>query len=89
MLKRIFGRKRGFTNLNSEETHNLRSSPNIITMTKSRRMKWTRHVACMGTNRNAYRVLAGKLEGKRPLGRLRRRGKKNITMDLTDMCGLD
>jgi hypothetical protein len=53
--------------LHNEELHNLYSSPNIIRMIKSRRMSWAGHVARMGEKRNAYRILVGKPEGKRPL----------------------
>jgi hypothetical protein len=59
--------------LHNEELHNLYFSPNIIRMIKSRRMRWAGHVARMGETRNAYRRLVGKPEGKRPLGRPRRR----------------
>jgi hypothetical protein len=59
--------------LHNEELHNLYSAPNIIRMIKSRRMRWAGHVARMGETRNAYRILVGKPEGKRPLGRPRRR----------------
>jgi hypothetical protein len=59
-----------------EELHNLYSSPNIIRMIKSRRMRWARHVACMGVKRNAYRILVGK-----PEGRPRRRWVDNIKID--------
>jgi hypothetical protein len=52
-------------------SHNLYSSPSIITIIKSRRMKWSGHVARMGEKRNVYRLLVGKPEGKRPLGRPR------------------
>jgi hypothetical protein len=55
--------------LHNEELHNLYSSPNIIRKIKSRRMRWTGYVARMGKKRNAYRILVGKSEGKRPLGR--------------------
>jgi hypothetical protein len=55
------------------ELHNLYSSPSIIRMIKSRRMGWAGYVAQMEENRNTYRILVGKLEGKRPLGRPRRR----------------
>jgi hypothetical protein len=60
VLRRIFGRKRdevtgGWTKLHNEELHNLYSSPNIIRMSKSRRMRWAGHVARMGETRNAYR----------------------------------
>jgi hypothetical protein len=53
--------------LHNEELHNLYSSPNIIRLMKSRRMRWAGHVARMGEKRNAYRILVGKPEGKRPL----------------------
>jgi hypothetical protein len=62
--------------------HNLYSSPNTIRMIKSKRMRWAGHVAQMGETRNAYRILVGKPEGKRPLGRPRRRWVDNIKMDL-------
>jgi hypothetical protein len=68
-----------------EELHNLYSSPSIITMIKSRRMRWAGHVARMGTRRNAYRMLVGKPERKRPLGRLRRTWMGNIKMDLREI----
>jgi hypothetical protein len=60
------------------ELHYLYSLPNIIKMVKSRRMRWAGHVARMGEKRNAYRILVGKPEGKRPLGRPRRRCEDNI-----------
>jgi hypothetical protein len=59
-------------------------SPNIIGVTKLRRMRWAGHVARMG-KRNAYRILVGKPEGKRPLGRSRRRGVENIKIDLREI----
>ena len=59
--------------LRNDELHVLYSSPNIIRNLKSRRLKWIGHVACMEQSRNAYRVLVGKPEGKRPLGSPRRR----------------
>jgi hypothetical protein len=68
--------------LHNEELHNLYSSPSIIRMIESRRMKWTGHVARMGEKRNAYRIFLGKPEGKRPLGRPRCRWAGNIRMDL-------
>jgi hypothetical protein len=61
------------------------SSPNIIRMIKSRRMRWAGHAARMGETRNAYRILVGKPEGKRPLGRRRRRWVDNIKMDLREI----
>jgi hypothetical protein len=67
--------------LHNEELHNIYCSPSIIRMIKSRRVKWAGHVARMGAKRNAYTILVGKPEGKRPLGRQRRRWKNNIKMD--------
>jgi hypothetical protein len=79
---RIFGPKRdevigGWRKLHNEELHNLYSSPSIIRIIKSRRMRWAGHVARMGEKRNAYRILVGKPEGKIPLGRLRIGTKQN------------
>ena len=60
----------------------------VVRMIKSRRMRWAGHVACMGGERGVYRVLLGKLEGRRPLGRPRRRWADNIRMDLQEVgCG--
>jgi hypothetical protein len=59
--------------VHNEELHILYSSPNIIRETKSRRVTWAGHVACMGVNRKVCKVLVGKSKGKRPLGRLRSR----------------
>ena len=74
--------------LHNEELNGLYSSPNIVRAIKSRRMRWAGHVDCMGEERGAYRVLVGKLEGKRPLGRPRRRWVDNIRMDLQEVgCG--
>jgi hypothetical protein len=75
----------GWRKLHTEELHNLYSSPSIIRMIKSRRMRWAGHVARMGKKRNAYRILVGKPEEKRPLGRSRRRWVDNIKMDLRDI----
>jgi hypothetical protein len=66
--------------LSNEQLHNLYSSPNIIRIIKSRRMRWAGHVARMEEKRNVYRLLVGKPEGKRPLGRSRRRWIDNIKM---------
>jgi hypothetical protein len=71
--------------LHSEELHILYSSPNIIRKIKSRGMRWAEHVACMREERNVYRVLMGKPEGKRPLGRPRRRWEDGIRMDLGEI----
>jgi hypothetical protein len=63
------------------------SSPNIVRVVKSRRMRWAGHVARMGEDRGMHRVLVGKPEGKRPLGRPRRRWEDNIKMDLQEVGG--
>jgi hypothetical protein len=78
MLRRIFGPKRDdvtgeWRKLHNEELNNLYSSPNNVRVIKSRIMRWAGHVACMGESRGVYRVLVGKLEEKRPLGKPRRR----------------
>jgi hypothetical protein len=75
VLRRIFGPKRdedgSWRKLHNDELHNLYSSPNIVRVIKSRRMRWAGHVAHMGEGRGVYRVLVGCPEGKRPLGRPR------------------
>jgi hypothetical protein len=86
----IFGPKRDevtgeVMKLHSEELHNLYSSPNNIRQMKSRRMRWAGHVARMGEERKVYMVLVGKPEGKRPLGRPRRRWENGIIMDLREI----
>jgi len=63
------------------------SLPNIVRVVKSRRMRWAGHVACMGEDKGVHRVLVGKPEGKRPLGRPRRRREDNIKMDLQEVGG--
>jgi len=73
--------------LRNEELNVLYSSPNILRVIKSRRMRRAGHVACMGEERGVYRVLVGKLEGRRPLGRARRRWVNNIRMDLQELGG--
>jgi hypothetical protein len=90
VLRRIFGPKRDEVTkerrkLHSGELHNLYSSPDIIRQIKSRRIRWVGHVARMGEGRNVYRVLVGKPEGKRPLGRPRRRWEDGIKMDLREI----
>ena len=67
--------------LHNEELNDLYCSPNIVRAIISRRMRWAMHVARMGDRRVVYRVLVGKPDGKRPLGRLRRRWEDNIKMD--------
>jgi len=74
--------------LHNEELNDLYSSPNIVQVIKSRRMRWTGHVAYMGEESGVYRVLAGKPKGRRPMGRLRSRWVDNIRMDLQEVgCG--
>ena len=74
--------------LHNEELNDLYCSPNIIRVIKARRMRWAGHVARMGERRGVYRVLVGKSEGNRPLGRIRRRWEDNIKMDLQEVrCG--
>jgi hypothetical protein len=78
VLRRIFGLKRDevtgeWRRLHNEELYGLYSSPNIIRVIKSRRMRWEGYVAPMGEGRGAYRILVGRPEGRKPLGRPRRR----------------
>jgi hypothetical protein len=68
----------------SGELHNFCTSPDIIRQIRSRRMRWAGHVARMGEERKVYRVLVGKPEGKRPLGRPRRRWEDGIRTDLRE-----
>jgi hypothetical protein len=87
--RRILGPKRGevtgeWRKLHNEELHILYSFQNIIRQIKSRRMRWAEHVARMGEEINMYRVLVGKPEGKRPLGRPRRRWKDGIRIYLRE-----
>ena len=89
-LRRIFGPKRDevigeWRKLRNEELNDLHCSPNIIRVIKSRRMRWAGHMALMGEGRGMYRVLVEKPEGKRPLGRPRRRWEGNIKMDLQEV----
>ena len=93
VLRRIFGPSWDegpgeWRRLHNEELSDLYSSPNIVRVIKSRRMRWAGHVACMGEERGVYRVLVQKPEGKRPLGRPWRRWVDNIRMDLQEVgCG--
>jgi hypothetical protein len=87
VLRRIFEPKRDevtgeWRKLHNEELRDLYSSPSIIRIIKSRRMRWVGHMARMGEKRNAYRLVVGNPEGKRPLGRPRHRWVDNIRMDL-------
>jgi hypothetical protein len=92
VLRRIFGPKReedgSWRKLHNDELHNLYSSPNIVSVIKSSRLRWAGHVARMGEGRDVYRILVGRPEVKRPLGRPRRRWEDNIKMDLRDI-GID
>jgi len=93
VLRRIFGPKRDkvtgeWRRLHNEELNDLYSSPNIARVIKSRGMRWTGYVARMGEERVVYRVLVGKPEGRRLLGKPRRRWVDNIRMDLQEVgCG--
>jgi hypothetical protein len=75
----------GWIKLHNKELHDLYSSPSIIRITKSRRMRWVGQVERMGEKRYVYRLLVGKREGKRTLGRPRHRWIDNIKMDLLEM----
>jgi hypothetical protein len=90
VLRRIFGPKRdevtgGWRKLHNEELHGLYSSPSIVREIKARMMRWAGHVARMAEVRGAYNILVGRPEGRRPLGRLRRRRKDNNKMDLREI----
>ena len=91
VLRRMFGPKRdGVTGewrkLYNEELNDLYSSPNIVRLIKSRRLRWAGHVARMEEGIGVHKVLVGKPEGKRPLGRTRRRWEDNINMDLEEVA---
>ena len=74
--------------MHNEELNDLYFSPNIVRVIKSRRMRWAEHVARVGEERGLYRVLVGKPDGRRPLGRPRHRRVDNIRMDLQEVgCG--
>jgi hypothetical protein len=92
VLRRIYGPKReenGWRRkLHNEELHSLYSSPNIVRLIKLRRLRWVGPVARLVKGGGIYRVLLGKPEGKRPLGRPRRRWEDNIKMDLREI-GID
>jgi hypothetical protein len=90
VLRRIFGPKRDevkgeWMKLHNEELHNLYSYPDIIRQVKSRQMRWAGHVARMAEERKVYKVLVGKPEGKRPLGRPKRRWEDGIRMDVREI----
>ena len=93
VLRRIFGPRREevikeWRKLHNEELNHLCSSPKIVRVINSRRMRWVGHVARMGERRGVYWVLMGKPEGKRPFGRPRLRWEDNIKWDLQKVrCG--
>ena len=92
MLRTVYGPKRDevtgeWRKLHNEELSDLYSLPNIVWVVKSRRMRWAGHVARMGQGRGGYRVLMGKPERKKPMGRPRRRWEDNIEMDLEEVGG--
>jgi hypothetical protein len=89
VLRMIFGPKReedgSWRKLHNDELHSLYSSPNIVRMIKSRRMRWVGHVARRGKGRSVYKVLVGRSKGKIPLRRPRRRWEDNIKLDLREI----
>ena len=93
VLRRIFGHQRDevtgeWIKLNNEELNDAYCLPNAVRVIKSRRKRWAGHVARMGERRGVYRVLVGKLEGKRPLRRPRHRWENSIKLDLQEVgCG--
>jgi hypothetical protein len=92
VLRGIYGPKReedrSWRKFRNDELHSLYSSPNIVRVINSRKVRWAGHVARMGEGRGVYRVLFGRPEGKRPLGRPRREWDGNIKMDLGEI-GID
>ena len=98
VLRSVFGHKRDevtgeWRKLHNEEVSDLCSLPNMVRVIKSRRMRWAGHVARMGEGRGVHSVLVGKPEGRKPLGRPRRRWEDNIKTDLQEvgwgLWGLD
>jgi hypothetical protein len=92
VLNRVFGPKRDevtgeWRNLHNEELNDLYSLPNIVRVVKSRRMRWAALVARIGEGRGVHRVLVGRPEGRRPLGRPRCRWEDNIKRDLGEGGG--
>ena len=86
--KHSHSKPRTWRKLHNEELNDLYFSPNVVRVIKSRRMRWAGHVARICERRDVYRVLVGKPEGKRPLGRPRHRWEDNIKMDLQEVgCG--
>jgi hypothetical protein len=92
VLSRVFGPKRDevteeWRKLHNEELSDLYSLPKIVRVVKSRRMRWAGHVARMDEGRVMHRVLVGKPEGERPMGRTRRRWEDNIKMNVQEVGG--
>ena len=93
MLRRLFGPRRNeatgeWRELHNDELNDLYSSSNIVRVINSRRMRWADHAERTGERTGVYRVFVGKPEGKRPLGRPRRRWEDDIKMDLQEVgCG--
>jgi hypothetical protein len=93
VLRRVFGPKKDevtgeWRKLHNEELYDMHSSSNVILVIKLRRIRWAGYVACVEERRGVYRVLVGKPEGKRPLGKSRRRSEDNIKMNLQEVgCG--
>jgi hypothetical protein len=90
VLRRIFGPKEeevvgDWRRLHNEALHNLYTSPNTVRVIKSKRMRCVGQVACMEEMKNAYNIFEGKAEGKRPLGRPRRKRQDNIRMDIKEI----
>jgi hypothetical protein len=89
VLRRTFGPKReedeSWRKLYNDEPYSIYSSPNIVRVIKSRRMRWAGHVACGGEERGVYRVLVRRPEGKRPQGRSRSRWEDNIKLDVREI----
>jgi len=93
VLRKVFAPKRDevtreWRKLHNKELNDLYPLPNIVRVVKSRRIRWAGHVARMGEDRVVHRVLVGKPEGKRPLGRPRRRWEDNIQIDLQEAGGV-
>jgi hypothetical protein len=90
VLRRIFGPKRDeitgeWRRLHNEELNDIYSSPNIIRVIKLGRMRWAGHVALMGDRRGQYRIFVGRSEGRRPLGRPKRKWENNIKIHLQEV----
>jgi hypothetical protein len=89
VLRRMFGPKRevyeSWRKLRNDELHSLYYSANIVRVIKARRLRWAGHMARMEEGRGVYRVLVGKTEIKRPLGRPRRRWEDDIKLDLMEI----